>query len=372
MMDICALEEVHKRLVENSTLLVRKLTIMQELMMPELATSPFQPLGMETKINPDYVDALQQFEGRNELGLLGFTPAGMALNALRLARKPAVILAAGAGLLFGVTQGAEVKVTADMNAAETSVDASLIHLDTTTRIEAVRASFSEEMSAQKIPFIIDRPAPIGGFDTIKDCERNKFLKGVGTVEYKVPLTAISSVPGADGKTNFVVDGSKLETSTYWPGAGPEIKNYEVTGDGKRDYGDQGDACLQWMDANIANGDQEMGNMKKKLDDQIEHDMRLMGLKVMQQNCSPKLNDFNQQSIKKSITEVVTLMGKKDQMGEVTFTKDPIKWNEIKIPKAKLDKVGDTSADYQLDPKGFKVDKINCNVDIAKAQAGATS
>ena len=348
--------------------------------MSELTWTPGLHDTFNTQIKPEYVEDLDRFNGRNELIF--------ALGALKGLRKvfgggpvkKGIVVGAAGAVLVSALQTSGGEVSADLNKANTVVDIDLIEFKTDTKIESATASFQEKFTAEEIEINFDNNAAFGLLDTAPDCPVHKELNGIGTIEFKLPLAALDTQLGKEGKTNILVDASKLQVKSFWEGAGPMIKDFEKDGN-KRDYGDTGNWCTDYNAlngalGNLTNTDKGTAKLLEEIHDNIENDMKLKGLRLMTETCTPKLDAPNKAAIRKAITNTVIALGDADKLGEVQFTTDTFKWNEIKIPAPRSGKAGDMGATYTLNksgkPEGFTVDKITCNVPPEIVAQGAGS
>lgn len=274
------------------------------------------------------------------------------------------VAAYGQHLQYGIT------AEADLDKAHTRSDNKVIAFDKTQKIDVATAYFEQKFTATKIKFQVDTPF----VDVIPDYYANKELDGVGAEKFEVPIDAETiqqTYNEQSHKVDLTVNLGRIVTVTYWPGAGPTIRDFTVNKGGTaRNYGDRAgfrDSFIHGVGGlqKIVNLD-TLSNTLEDANNRADHDIKLKGLESFQQACAPKLEPQVKQAVTEAITQTVKTLGDGELLGEINYTSDHLAPKPEVLPITPVN--GKTYAHpTKMSIKEFKVDEINCDLSPVEAQ-----
>lgn len=280
----------------------------------------------------------------------------------------AVGVGGGFALAFGQQLQNGMRVETDLNKAQTKSDYKIIEFKKESKLDIATAYFQLSTTATHIPFkIAISGAPDLHFDA------NKEMDGFGASGFNLPINDESikrSLDTTDGKTDFEIDLSKLGINVFWPGAGPEIRNFTINKGGKvRNYNDRSGFRNSMVSGMAAVGGalnvNKLKNSIEDADNNVNHDLKVKGLEMFEEACAPNLGGPIREAAKEALINAVETLGDGDKIGDITFADTALKFTNDKINAPKS---AGKAYDHQesLNQKNLKIDNVACYMDEATA------
>ncbi len=321
---------------------------------------------------------------RDERGFIPLLMGGAVLKKL-IFSKWTVVGTAGVLLAAGPSHSAwsrhfGAEYSTDLEKAKTSSKSELLVLDKTQELQVASAYYHTEYDASKVEQRVTLKFPL--VSPSAATEINTVLEGVGAIDIGLPMSAVTATDGEDGKTDFVVDATKMTAEGHWIDGSPEFHDYTVS-DGKKNFDDRAGFRQQSTDLVKALqkfvGVDSISNSLDDLKTDTYHDINIMALDAMRAECPKQIISHVEDGVEDALqanlnmTNMATAKDAK-KFGKVIFEGD-MAFTVVKPPKEVTTlkssvKGGTLTASKKF--KGAKTDKVSCGSDKAKIEQTPTS